>query len=200
MKIQKSIAKSYDKIAYEYTQQNGYGEQLSILALNKFLTYLPKEATILDVGCGGGQDSKFLADKGYSVLGIDVSKVMVKLAKKHAPEASFKVVDLVDLPIKTKYDGIWCCRVFHHITIKEQNKFLNKLKTLLKKGGVLYITSVVSDKKENYEAFDSGSDGLLKKRLTAKSFKKLFEKNDFRILKFNYWIGKKGMELFVKKL
>ena len=124
---------------------------------------------------------------------------MIKLAKKFAPKTNFKIADVMKLPITTKYDGIWCCRVFHHISLDEQDKFLDKINALLKKEGVLYLTSVVSDNKSDYEAFDSGSDGLLKKRLTAKSFKNLLVQRNFKILKFSYWVGKKGMEIFAKK-
>jgi len=197
--MQKTIAKSYDKIAKEYTDQHGYGEQLSIPSLKEFLTFLPTQAKVLDIGCGGGQDSKFLTDSGCSVLGIDVSKEMIKLAKRFAPKTNFKIADVMKLSATNKYDGIWCCRVFHHISMNEQDKFLDKIKTLLKKDGVLYLSSVVSDKKIDYEAFDSGSDGLLKKRLTAKSFKKLLVQRNSKIIKFSYWVGKKGMEIFAKK-
>ncbi|MFH1089569.1 MAG: class I SAM-dependent methyltransferase [Candidatus Uhrbacteria bacterium] len=196
--MKKIIAKSYDKIAKEYTEKHGYNEQLSIPSLKIFLTFLPIGAEILDVGCGGGQDSKFLANKGCLVVGLDVSKKMIELAKKHAPEIKFKNVDVMKMLTSKKYDGIWCCRVFHHISVKKQDKFLAKLKTLLKKDGILYITSVVSDKKEDYEAFDSGNDSLLKKRLTEKSFKNLLIRHGFEILKFKYWVGKKGMEIFCK--
>ena len=197
--MQKPIAKSYDKIAKEYTNQHGYGEQLSIPSLKTFLTFLPIQAKVLDIGCGGGQDSKFLTDNGCSVFGIDVSKKMISLAKKFAPKTNFKIANVMKLSATNKYDGIWCCRVFQHISINEQDKFLNKLSTLLKKDSILYITSVVSDKNEDYEAFDSGNDGLLKKRLTAKSFKNLLTQRNFKILKFSYWVGKKGMEIFAKK-
>ncbi|MFA6537652.1 MAG: class I SAM-dependent methyltransferase [Patescibacteria group bacterium] len=198
--MQKSIARSYDKIGQEYTKQHGYGEQLSIPSLKKFLSFLPKNAEILDVGCGGGQDSKFLSDNGCSVLGIDVSREMIKLAKKFSPKSNFKITDMMKLSSMKKYDGIWCCRVFHHISIKDQEEFLDKLKSLLKKNGILYLTSVVSDKKTDYEAFDSGNDGLLKKRLTAKNFKKLIAQLNFEIIKFKYWVGKKGMEVIARKL
>jgi len=130
--MQKSIAKSYDKIAQEYTKQHGYDEQLSIPSLKKFLTFLPTQAKVLDIGCGGGQDSKFLSDSGCSVLGIDVSKEMIRLAKKFAPKTNFKIADVMKLSTSIKYDGIWCCRVFHHISIDEQDKFLDKIKSIQK--------------------------------------------------------------------
>jgi len=199
MTKQKSIAKSYNKIAHEYTKEHGYGEHVALNSLKKFATLLPAKAKVLDVGCGGGQDSKFLFEQGYSVFGVDVSTEMIKLAKKYSPNTKFAVADVLSLPARIKYDGIWCCRVFHHISLAEQNKFLKKLNVLLKKDGVLYLTTVTSDTKEDYEAFDSGSDGLLKKRLTGKSFMSLLEKNNFKILKFKYWVGKKGMEVYASK-
>lgn len=199
MSPQKSIATSYDNIAREYIQ-NHASDGLSLPSLKRFMAYLPDRAKVLDVGCGGGQDSKLLADHGYVVFGIDVSKEMIKFAKKMAPEAVFDVEDVMALPARVKYEGIWCCRVFHHISLAEQDAFLRKLYTLLKKDGVLYLTSVVSDTRKDYEAFDSGNDQTLKKRLTTASFKKLLMKHGFELLKFRYWVGKKGMEVFARKV
>jgi 2-polyprenyl-3-methyl-5-hydroxy-6-metoxy-1,4-benzoquinol methylase len=197
--MKKSVAKVYDEIAGEYTRQYAYGENMSLPALKKFLALLSAQAKILDVGCGGGQDAKFLAGNGATVLGIDFSREMIKLAKEYAPAATFRVADLLKLDNRIKYDGIWCCRVFHHVPLAKQDQFLNKVNSLLKKGGVLYLTAVTSDNKKDYEAFDSGNGNLLKKRLTAKSFKNLLAKHNFTVLKFAYWTGKKSMEVFTKK-
>ncbi len=197
--MRKSIAKSYNKIASEYTKKHGYEEHLALPSLKKFLDYLPANAEVLDIGCGGGQDSKFLTDNNCSVLGIDLSKEMINLAKKYSPNSNFKVLDLMKLSSYKKYDGIWCCRVFHHISLEKQDKFIIKLKSLLKKDGILYLSSAVSDKKIDYEAFDSGNDGLLKKRLNSKSFKKLLIDNNFKLLRFRYWQGKNHMEIFASK-
>ena len=197
--MQKSLAKFYNKIAKEYVQQNWYNEHLSIPSLEFFSKILPIHSKILDVGCGGWQDSKFLTDNDFTVHGIDISKEMIKLAKKYAPKANFTITDVIELPSTKKYNWIRCCRVFHHISINEQDIFLKKLNTLLKKDGILYITSVVSDKRENYEMLDARDNKIVKKRLTAKSFKNLLIQYNFEILKFKYWIGKKWMEIFAKK-
>ena len=90
--------------------------------------------------------------------------------------------------------------MFHHISENNQDKFLEKLKSLLKKGGILYITSAVSEKKRNYELFDLGEDRLLKKRLTESSFKEIISRHGFDVLEFKYWAGKKGMEILARKL
>jgi 2-polyprenyl-3-methyl-5-hydroxy-6-metoxy-1,4-benzoquinol methylase len=199
MKKEKSIAKSYNKIAKKYVQEHAYGKHLALKSLKKFAGYLSTGSSILDVGCGGGQDSKYLADIGHVVTGIDVSREMIKLAKAYTSKASFVVADVLRLNVRKNYDGIWCCRVFNHISLKTQDKFLSKLHSLMKNNGILYLTSNVSDKKEDYEAFDSGNDGLLKKRLMPTSFKDLLINHGFTILKFTYWEGKKGMEIIAKK-
>lgn len=193
------IAKMYNRIAHEYVERHGYGEQLSQPSLKRFFAHVKPHARILDVGCGGGQDANFFTERGCVVYGIDISKEMVKLAKKYAPGATFRVADVMRFSSDKKFDGIWCCRVFHHVALQKQDDFLKKIRVLLKKGGILYLTSVVSEKKDDYEAFDSGNGGLLKKRLSAKSFKDLLHSHGFNVLKFQYWSGKKGMKVIVSK-
>ena len=200
-----SIKKVYNQIAEEYVASYGYGNQMSIPALKKFLKFLPKKAQVLDVGCGGGQDSNFLLKNECVPTGIDVSKKMIAIAKRYAPTIKFAVLDVFTMSTRKKFDGIWCCRVFHHISLKDQERFVKKLNILLKPGGVLYLTAVVSETMEDYENYDSGNGGLLKKRITYKSFKQLLEKHGFKWVKFSYWrrdgkIEKKWMEVIVEKI
>lgn len=195
-----SIVKTYNRIAHEYVERHGYGEQLSQSSLKRFFAYVKPHARILDVGCGGGQDANFFAERGCVVYGIDISKEMVKLAKKYVPSATFRVADVMRFSSDKEFDGIWCCRVFHHIALQKQDNFLKKIRGLLKKGGILYLTSVVSEEDDNYEAFDSGNGGLLKKRLSAKSFKDLLHSHGFDVLKFQYWSGKEGMDVIGRKI
>ena len=111
----KIIKKYYNKIAKEYTKKHGYGENLSIKSLEKFSFLLPQNSKVLDIGCGGGQDSKFLSGKSFNVLGIDISREMIKLAHKHDSKIDSKLMDVMDLPASKKFNGIWCSRVFHNI-------------------------------------------------------------------------------------
>ena len=195
--MKKNVVDYYNKIAKDYTAEHSYGEQLSILSLEKFLTFTPPNAKVLDVGCGGGQDSKFLHDKGCEVLGIDLSEEMIKLAKEYAPEVDFKVIDLMDLENSTQYDGIWCSRVFHNISIFEHDEFFRKVDSLLKNGGILYLTSVVSNK--DIEDIEEIKNGLIIKRMTEDSFKELTVNHGYKLLSFKYWKGLKGMEIIAKK-
>lgn len=54
---------------------------------------------IVDLGCGSGILAGKLVSKGYKVLGADYSNDMIKLARKRAPKARFKVCSVYDLNI-----------------------------------------------------------------------------------------------------
>jgi SAM-dependent methyltransferase len=46
---------------------------------------------VVDAGCGSGVWARELTDRGYAVLGIDISAYMVRLARNQAPAARFQV-------------------------------------------------------------------------------------------------------------
>jgi len=57
------------------------------------------QGLIVDLGCGSGIWAKELADRGFEVLGIDISPAMIELARRRAPEARFHVGSFVDYPL-----------------------------------------------------------------------------------------------------
>jgi len=64
----------------------------------------------LDLACGTGRNSLFLAEKGYEVTAIDISPRAIELAEAIAREKGLKVdwivADLDDYPIEGSYDLI----------------------------------------------------------------------------------------------
>ncbi|HJD58451.1 MAG TPA: class I SAM-dependent methyltransferase [Rickettsia endosymbiont of Ceroptres masudai] len=48
----------------------------------EFISYLAKQAHILDAGCGVGRDIKYFLSQRYQVTAFDGSTEMVKLATK----------------------------------------------------------------------------------------------------------------------
>lgn len=72
-----------------------------------------KPTRILDIGCGTGGHAILLARRGYDVTGVDVSKVMVDIAKKKAKDvdgsyADFHVMDMRKLKLDQKFDACIC--------------------------------------------------------------------------------------------
>lgn len=71
-----------------------------------------KPKKVLDVGCGTGSHALILSKRGYTVTGIDVSKVMIEEAKKKAEkekvEAEFFVQDMRNMKLNKKFDCAIC--------------------------------------------------------------------------------------------
>ncbi len=66
---------------------------------------LPEGASILDLACGKGRHSQYLASLGYNVKGVDLSKNSIEKAKKLEGEhLSFEVRDMRDSFAEDQYD------------------------------------------------------------------------------------------------
>ena len=95
-----------------------------------------KEYLILDVGCGTGKHLLYLKD--YSILGLDISIEMAKIAKNKTGKLVI-VGDAQYLPFKS--DSFTCVISFfgalNHVEI---NKALKEIRRVLVKGGVFIFT------------------------------------------------------------
>lgn len=188
------VKKEFDKIAAEYVEEVSEKDLTSAI-LSKFCDFLPASGKILDIGCGGGNDTKKLLDRGYSVLGLDFSEEMLKLARVNAPGAEYKSGNFleIDLP-SNEFVGVWCMRVFHLVPLAEQGVFLSKIADVLSPDGYLYISAI----RDTFDHDGMDEKNRFRKWLKEDSFKELLRKHGFEILEFNLWEGK-GMELFCKK-
>jgi SAM-dependent methyltransferase len=85
-----AIGARYDEVFPHKDGQVHAGELL--------LDRLPAGARVLDVGCGTGlPTARQLMAAGCVVAGIDISPVMLDLARRNVPEASFVRRDVVDI-------------------------------------------------------------------------------------------------------
>lgn len=129
---------SYDAIAKKYQEKTRPYHNKE--EANYFLTQIPKNGTILDVGCGPGRDAKIFSEQGYQVTGIDLSKEMIRLARKAAPDAELEVMDLGDLAFENEsFDGVWSCASFLHIPRANLDKAASESYRVLKPGGFAYV-------------------------------------------------------------
>lgn len=110
----------------------------------KFLSYLPKEARILDCGCGSGRDSKSFLDKGYQVLSIDGSQ---KLCDKASSLTGQKALckQFGDIAYQNEFDGIWACASLLHVQENELAGIFYKLSQALKPDGIMYCSFKFGD-------------------------------------------------------
>jgi ubiquinone/menaquinone biosynthesis C-methylase UbiE len=138
------VQKGYNKIAEAYYSHRDLKKFNS--ELDKFMKLLPKNAHVLDVGCGAGiPTAKFLVEKGIKVTGIDISEKMLKLAKENVPTATFLKMDANHLEFpEDLFDGIISVYTLFHIPRKNHSEIFKQFYKVLKSGGMLMINSGVS--------------------------------------------------------
>ena len=66
-----------------------------------------KSGTLLDVGCGTGEHLKYLS-LNFHCTGLDINRRMIEMAKSKVPEAEFKVANMMDFRLRSRFDVIIC--------------------------------------------------------------------------------------------
>jgi ubiquinone/menaquinone biosynthesis C-methylase UbiE len=136
--VEKTI-KAYNETVEEY-YKNTKGLKSSIEAAHKFAAILPKNARILDAGCGPGRDAQIFAEKGFKVVGIDLAEKMIEFAKKLVPKAEFKVMDFRKLDFEdNSFDAIWFSAALLNVKKEDAAKTLSEMHRVLKPGGLMFL-------------------------------------------------------------
>lgn len=94
----------------------------------------------LEVGCGLGYFSNKASKLGAKVTGIDIGPKLVAMNKKLTPSGQFLVSSASKLPFKDNtFDIVLSTEVIEHVD--KQKEALKEMTRVLKKGGVLVITT-----------------------------------------------------------
>ena len=118
-------------------------------AVNFFRT--TNASRILDLGCGTGRHTAYLAQNGFDVLGCDSSVAALHIARGILPEIQFQAGDVCLLPYKDRsIDGIFCHAVIQHGTLSTIKKAIHEIHRVLRAGGALFLT-VPSTKHPEYQ-------------------------------------------------
>ncbi|MEQ8524680.1 class I SAM-dependent methyltransferase [Gracilimonas sp.] len=98
---------------------------------------------ILELGCGGGQNSIFLASRGANVTGVDFSKNQIAYAKKLAEANNLKIdfvasrVERIDEIFNREFDVILSSFLIEYIS--DIFDFFKKMNSVLSKNGNLIL-------------------------------------------------------------
>jgi len=115
--------------------------------IKKALNFLEKGATGLDLGCGQGKDSLFLAKKGFKITAIDLSKeaieqIQAKIKKNKKLHIETICKNINDYKIEeNKYDFIIGIDIFQFLTDKKIVNLIKDIKNKLKNNGLIIISS-----------------------------------------------------------
>jgi SAM-dependent methyltransferase len=129
------LASSYDIVATAYEEE--FLDELDAKPQDQQLLRVFADATshsIADVGCGPGQVGRFLCDKGRTVVGVDISMEMARLAAKRL-DAAF-VADVRMLPFGgTTLGGVVAFYSLIHLPREELHVALAEIRRVLRPGG-----------------------------------------------------------------
>ena len=125
-----------------------------------FGAYVPKDARVLDVGCGYGRTLEELYQLGYqNLIGIDFSEGMILRGRKQFPHLDLRVKAdaAIDLP-ENSVDAVILFAVLTCIRDNEEQKaLLGEIRRVLKPEGVLYVNDFLlnTDQRnlDRYERF-----------------------------------------------
>jgi 2-polyprenyl-3-methyl-5-hydroxy-6-metoxy-1,4-benzoquinol methylase len=104
----------------------------------RFLSYLPEKAHILDMGCGPGRDTKYFLDHDYQVTAFDAAEELVKLAQDYTRHPILHMT-FEEMIFQEEFDGIWSMASLLHLSHQELITVVDKnLIPALKPQGILY--------------------------------------------------------------
>ncbi|MEU8411371.1 class I SAM-dependent methyltransferase [Amycolatopsis japonica] len=98
--------------------------------------------TVLDAGCGSGENALHLASRGLPVLGVDVAETALAIARRRASElgldVEFLTADALHLErLGRRFDTVLDCGLFHAFDADERVAYVKSLEAVTK--GTLYI-------------------------------------------------------------
>jgi SAM-dependent methyltransferase len=135
------VRRGYDAISHAYRDDDGHTGQPSLYAtwIDELASLLAPNAAVLDLGCGAGVPAtKLLAEKGFDVLGIDISAVQIERARQLVPGARFAQADMVtwEHP-EASFDAVVSLYALIHVPLQDQRDLLPKIRRWLRPGGHL---------------------------------------------------------------
>ena len=127
-------------------------------SLHRFEMSLPRNARVLDYGCGGGQESAWLAAEGHRVDSTDASPGLAAEAKRLFG-IEVQIADFLDLDARDVYDGVWAGASLHHAQTGDLPAIITRVASALKPGGAFAgILKAGEDRRDSLGRFYCGID------------------------------------------
>ena len=107
-----------------------------------------KNSTVLELGCGPGNITKYLLTKrpDFKIDAVDVAPNMIALAQQNNPTAECKVMDVREIDsIQKSYNAIVCGFCIPYLSAADVSKLIADCHHLLFQNGIFYLSFVAGD-------------------------------------------------------
>jgi ubiquinone/menaquinone biosynthesis C-methylase UbiE len=150
------------------------------------MKYIPKDITLLDIGCGTGCLKVF---GEHPSTGVDICDDSLNVAKQRGKFQLLLKCDVRNLPFTEKsFDGVVCTEVIEHLSKQDGYKLIDDLERIARKI-VIYTTPWGADllPRHSFNPYMNHQCGWLPEEFEERGYK-IYPLNTLRYLKFgDYW-------------
>jgi SAM-dependent methyltransferase len=151
------IRACYDSVAREYADRFT-GElahkPLDVELLGRFADEVRRRGEVCDLGCGSGQTTAYLHDRGVRVCGLDLSTGLLREARSRHPGVEFESGDMLALPrADATLSGVVAFYAVVHFSPAELRCALAEMYRVLQPGGRILLAFHAGEGSVHVEEF-----------------------------------------------
>jgi trans-aconitate methyltransferase len=140
-----TVGDLYERHALEYDRDRSRSLQERAW-LDQFLLHVRSGGTVLDIGCGMGEPiARYLIEHGFGVVGVDASPTMIEICCARFPDSEWLVVDMRELDLERRFEGIVAWDSFFHLGTDDQRRMFPRFASHAQLGAPLLFTSGTSE-------------------------------------------------------
>ena len=146
--ISNSVLRAYNKIAEKYVAAYGENDLTDCKYLNDFVALL-NDNKVLDMGCGCGESTSYLANFGLDIIGVDFSENMLAEACRLYPALKFEKQNILSTSFEDKsFGGIVLTYVINHFNDIGLKFLKEEIDRLLKDDGLIFLSFHVGNEEK----------------------------------------------------
>jgi cyclopropane fatty-acyl-phospholipid synthase-like methyltransferase len=137
------VRQGYDQCAERYSQARQREENPELAFLQR---HLGDQATVLDIGCGGGVPVCSTLAHRCVVTGVDISPVQIDLAQRQVPGGHFLCGDIMGMSFpEGHFDAVVSFYAIFHLPKEEHRELFTRIHHWLKPKGYFMGTVAMED-------------------------------------------------------
>lgn len=134
---------------------NRFHARAQLRAVERMLAPLPlRGRRCLDVGCGSGRWTRWLAERGAHATGVDPTAAMLAVARRASPAADLRAMSATRLELEdASFDLVMSVTVVQHLEPAEQEAAAREMARVLRPGGHLFTVDLIDARDPGHIVF-----------------------------------------------